>query len=84
MQTYKAPKTRRINILMSESLVECLAVSAEDRGISMSAFIREAVEKECVRTQEKILAEAAESLAVMYETDRELTAFMALDGEDFT
>lgn len=84
MQTYEAPKTRRINILMSESLVECLAVSAEDRGISMSAFIREAVEKECVRTQEKILAEAAESLAVMYETDRELTAFMALDGEDFT
>ena len=83
MMNNEAPKTRRLNILLSESLGECLSASAEDRGMSMSAFVREAVEKECERTQEQILAEAAESLATLYESDEELTAFMALDGEDF-
>ena len=83
MLNNEAPKTRRLNILLSESLVECLSASAEDRGMSMSAFVREAVEKECERTQEQILAEAAESLAALYESDEELTAFMALDREDF-
>jgi post-segregation antitoxin (ccd killing protein) len=83
MLTNEAPKTRRLNILLSEALIECLSASAEERGMSMSAFVREAVEKECERTQEQILAEAAESLAALYESDGELTAFMALDGEDF-
>ena len=83
MLNNEAPKTRRLNILLSESLVECLSANAEDRGMSMSAFVREAVEKECARTQDQILAEAAESLATLYESDEELTAFMALDGEDF-
>jgi post-segregation antitoxin (ccd killing protein) len=84
MLASEAPKTRRLNILLSESLVESLVASAEDRGMSMSAFVREAVERECARTQEKVLAEAAESLAVLYESDKELTSFTALDGEDFT
>jgi predicted DNA binding CopG/RHH family protein len=59
----EAPKTRRINIMLSESLMECLAASAEDRGMSMSAFVRQAVERECERMQNLILAEAVESLA---------------------
>ena len=83
MLTNEAPKTRRLNILLNESLIECLSASAEERGMSMSAFVREAVEKECERTQEQILAKAAESLAALYESDRELTAFTALDGEEF-
>ncbi len=78
-----SPKTRRINIMVSESLLECLAANAEDRGMSMSAFVREAVEKECERTQEQVLAEAAESLASRYESDGALTAFLALDGDEF-
>lgn len=83
MLTDDSPKTRRLNIMVSESLIECLAANAEDRGMSMSAFVREAVEKECERTQEKVLAEAAESLASHYESDSELTAFLALDGDEF-
>lgn len=83
MLTNEAPKTRRLNILLSESLIECLSASAEDRGMSMSAFVREAVEKECERIQEQILTEAAELLAAFYESDGELTAFSSLDGEDF-
>jgi post-segregation antitoxin (ccd killing protein) len=83
VHTNEAPKTRRINILLSEELIECLSANAEERGMSMSAFVREAVQKECERTQEQMLSEAAESLAALYETDGELTAFTALDGEDF-
>jgi len=84
MLANEAPKTRRLNITLSEALIECLSASAEERGMSMSAFVREAVRKECERTQEQILAEAAESLASLYESDEELTAFTALDGDDFT
>jgi post-segregation antitoxin (ccd killing protein) len=83
MPASEAPKNRRLNIMVSDSLIECLAANAEDRGMSMSAFVREAVERECERTQEQVLAEAAESLASQYESDRELTAFLALDGEEF-
>ncbi|OGO16513.1 MAG: hypothetical protein A2Z14_07285 [Chloroflexi bacterium RBG_16_48_8] len=81
--TSEAPKTRKLNIMVSESLIECLSASAEERGMSISAFVREAVKRECDRTQEQVLAEAAESLAAFYESDRELTAFLSLDGEDF-
>jgi post-segregation antitoxin (ccd killing protein) len=83
MLTNEAPKTRRLNIMVSETLIKCLAANAEDRGVSMSAFVREAIERECERTQEQVLAEAAESLASLYESDSELTAFLALDGDEF-
>jgi predicted DNA binding CopG/RHH family protein len=63
MLSNEAPKTCRINIMLSESLIECLAAGAEDRGMSMSAFVRQAVERECERMQNLILAEAVESLA---------------------
>lgn len=83
MLAREAPKTRRLNIMVSESLIECLAANAENRGMTMSAFVREAVERECERTQEQVLAEAAETLASLYESDQELTTFSSLDGEDF-
>lgn len=82
--TGEVPKSRRLNIMVSESLIECLSASAEDRGMSMSAFVREAIERECNRTQEQVLEEAAESLAAHYASDGELTAFLSLDGEDFS
>lgn len=83
MLTKEAPKTRRLNIMVSESLIECLSANAEDRGMSISAFVRQAVERECERLQEQVLTEAAKSLASLYESDNELTAFLALDGEEF-
>ncbi len=83
MLANEAPKTRRLNIMVSETLIKCLAANAEDRGMSMSAFVREAVERECERTQEQVLVEAAESLASLYESDSELTAFLSLDGDEF-
>ncbi len=68
---------------MSESEIERLSVVAKRSGMSMSAFVRLAVEKEANRRRERALEEAAEALASMYESDSELTEFTALDGEDF-
>ena len=76
-------KSRRLNIVMSESEIERLSTAAKHSGMSMSAFVRLAVEKETDRRRERALEEAAEALAHMYESDSELTAFTALDGEDF-
>ena len=56
MLTNEAPKTRRLNIMVSETLIECLAANAEDRGVSMSAFVREAIERESERSQEQVHA----------------------------
>ncbi|MFV2043157.1 MAG: hypothetical protein ACC700_07990 [Anaerolineales bacterium] len=68
---------------MSELEIERLSAAAESSGMSMSAFVRLAVEKEADRHQERALEEAAEALASMYESDSELTVFTALDSDDF-
>jgi len=83
MLTAETPKTRRMNVLMTEDLVECLSITAQSRGMTVSAFVRHAVERECQRSREDSIAAAAEALAPLYESDKELTAFSALDGEDF-
>lgn len=83
MLAEETQKTRRLNLLMSEALIERLEASAKGRGMSMSAFVREAVEKECERAREEALEEAADSLAEVYASEPDLTAFTALDGEDF-
>ena len=76
-------KNRRLNVVMSESEIERLSAAAEHSGMSMSAFVRLAVERESNRNQELALEEAAEQLASVYESDPELTAFTALDGDAF-
>lgn len=81
MLTADVHKTRRLNILLSDNLVECLSTSAQSQGVTVSAFVRRAVERECERTQEETLARAADAIADLYRTDKELTAFLALDGE---
>lgn len=73
----------RLNIMVSEDLDNCLTESAKNLGLSKSAFIRQAVERECALTQDELLAAAAEKLAHVYKTDEELTALTALDAEDF-
>ena len=83
MVTKDANKTTRLNIMVSEYLDKCLTESAKKRDLSKSAFVRLAVERECACTQDEILAVAAEAVAHIYETDKELTAFSSLDAEDF-
>ena len=76
-------KSTRLNIMVSEYLGKRLTESAKKRDLSKSAFVRLAVERECERTRDEILAAAAEAVAHIYETDKELTAFSSLDAEDF-
>lgn len=83
MVTREIAQTRRRNIVLNDGLDKCLVSSAEYTGLTISAFIRKAVKRECELAQELELAKAAELLAGMYETDEELSAFTAIDGDDF-
>ena len=74
---------RRLNVMVSESLVEWATEVAERRGMSLSALVRLALEKERERTREHEIEQAAENLATLYSSDHELTAFTAVDAEDF-
>ena len=76
-------RTRRVNIVVNETLIQWASTTAESRGISVSALVREALEKERDRYREEAIAKAAESLVSLYSTDQNLVAFTALDGEDF-
>ncbi len=78
------PKDRRLNLMISETLLERASLAAEALGISVSAFVREALENECERSQEQAIARAAEALAPLYVADENRTAFSALDSDDFT
>lgn len=84
MDIQKGDKTQRLNILVSKSLDRRLSEAAEKYDTSKSAFVRQAVEREMARREEKELAQAADELASLYESDEELTAFTALDSEDFS
>jgi hypothetical protein len=83
MRTASTGRTRRLNIVVSESLAREVLHLAETRGVTLSRFIRDAVEKECDRSRERILADAAEGLAPLYAAGSDLTSFAALDSEDF-
>ena len=83
MAASDSSKSKRLNVIMNESLVEWAISAAQSRGISLSALIRYSVEAERERSLEQQILDAAESLAMMYENDEELTAFASLDGDDF-
>lgn len=83
MVASESKKTKRLNVMVSESLVEWAASTAEARGMSLSALVRESLEAERERALEQQISEAAASLASVYEEDDELTAFTALDGDEF-
>lgn len=76
-------QARRLNIMIGEGLFAWVAETAEERGQSVSALIREALERERRRETEDRLRRASEELAGLYRDDTELRAFRALDAEDF-
>ncbi len=83
MLTQDAPKTLRLNVMISEQLIKCLDKTADSLGMSRSSFVRYAIKNACEQSREYALAEAAIALAPLYESDKELTALTVLDGEDF-
>lgn len=57
-------------------------VRNQNKGLSVSAFIRKLVENHRKERRKKKLIAAAQSLVDEYQTNIELTAFTALDGEE--
>jgi hypothetical protein len=78
-----APKSRRMNLVISEPLVAWAEKTAKSRRMSVSELVRRALEMELRRSEETAIATAAESLAALYASDAELMAFRAIDGEGF-
>ena len=76
-------KSKRINILINESLNKQLSRAAKCSGVTKSAFVRVALEREFARDKQLELECVVHDLARLYEASQELTAFSALDGEDF-
>lgn len=76
-------KSQRINILINESLNKQLSRAAKCCGVTKSAFVRVALEREFARDKQLELECVVHDLARLYETSQELTAFTALDGEDY-
>lgn len=83
MKYEDAPKSCRMNIVISEPLVEWAERTARSRGMSVSELVRRALEMELQRSLDESVAHAAEALAALYASDAELTAFRAIDGDGF-
>ncbi len=90
---FKANKTKyiereggrmeRTQVLLKPTQRRALDQIAKSRNISRSNLLRDMIE-DCLRDyKQKQLEEAARSLLDDYENDPELTAFNALDSEDF-
>ena len=76
-------KLKRIQFLIPENQKTFLDSVAEQTNLSFSALVREIFAEYQKKMIEKELEEAARSLYDEYETNEELVAFTALDGEDF-
>lgn len=76
-------QAKRLNIMIGEGLLHWAARTAESRGVSVSALVRDALEKERERSREEELDTAAESVASLYRSETKLRDLRDLDGEDF-
>jgi hypothetical protein len=73
---------KRFNIILDEPTQEYLIAAARERNISASELIRELINGMKQKESQRSLREAALSLYDAYTTDKELTEFTSLDGED--
>jgi predicted DNA-binding ribbon-helix-helix protein len=73
----------RTQIMLEEVQKQILKKLAEKENRSFSELVREMLDKQIASHQKTALAAAAKALLSDYETDAEMTAFTALDGEDF-
>jgi len=73
----------RTQILLEPEQHRILTEIARQEKRSLSDILREMVDKQIAEREQMALAAAARALLVDYQTDQELTAFHALDGDDF-
>ena len=73
----------RTQILLEPEQHKILTEIARREKRSLSDVVREMVDDQLAKRKQAELAYAAQALLADYENDRDLTAFQALDGEDF-
>jgi hypothetical protein len=73
----------RTQVLLEKSQHETLSQIAKEENRSLSEIVREMIERELRYRQRRQMMLAAHELQADYATDSELTAFTALDSEDF-
>jgi predicted DNA-binding ribbon-helix-helix protein len=76
-------KLYRTQVLLEKSQHETLTQIAKEENRSLSEIVREMIERELRYRQRRQMMLAARELQADYNTDPELTAFTALDSEDF-
>lgn len=74
---------QRTQILLDPIQKKQLAELARKEKQSMSSILRQMVDEGLRAQKRRALEKAAEIMERAYETDKELTAFSDLDGEDF-
>ena len=73
----------RTQILLEPEQHKTLTEIAHQEKRSLSDVVREMVDKQIAERKRMALTAAAQALLADYQTDPELTAFQALDGDDF-
>jgi predicted DNA-binding ribbon-helix-helix protein len=73
----------RTQIMLEDEQRRILKEIAEQENRTFSELVREMLDEQIEKRQKATLAVAAQALLDDYLTDKELTAFIALDGEDF-
>jgi predicted CopG family antitoxin len=73
----------RTQILLEQEQHKALAEIAQREKRSLSDVVREMLQKQLEERKQLDLAKAAKALLADYQGDPELTAFSALDAEDF-
>jgi len=79
----KTKNNIRMQVLLNETQKEFLDNSSSSKGISTSALLRDIVDQYRLKQRDLRLEEAANELYSEYKTNKELTAFTSLDGEEF-
>jgi predicted DNA-binding protein len=74
---------QRTQILLEPEQHKALVEIARREKRSLSDLVREMVEKQLEERKKQDLTMAAKALLADYQGDAELTAFTALDAEDF-
>jgi metal-responsive CopG/Arc/MetJ family transcriptional regulator len=73
----------RVQILLDSEQKRMLNKIAKQEKQNFSELVRNMLEEQIEQHQKAQLAKAARALLADYEKDEELTAFTALDGDDF-
>ncbi len=79
----KSEETTRIQLLITNKQKNYLEQHAKLKKMSVSALMRNFIDENSRKLQEKRLEMAVDNLYSEYGSNDDLTAFTALDGEDF-